>query len=487
MKIAIVGFGVSGAALLMSLKMAGKLDTDVQIDIFDSSNEPAVGLAYGKETDHLLLNAFPTAMSLNPKDPLEFSNWLEKHYPTYNARVDLVPRKIFGEYASERLSPLLEKENVTHIKKEIRDVMVLNEASSVSYRLEDLDGEQYGTYDYLLFAVGNPPYKDFYGLEGQENYLHNAYPVVEKLKAIDANARVAIIGSNLTAFDLVNYLSHEKDLQHPLGIFTIVPHFNSLRVLPYQGPALKYSLDSHWIQDEIDKNKGTLPLNRIVEMVRQDLLDNKIDLGAIHKQYGPADLQGTHLTYFKQEHPELSKLQGYIALLSGNLGNLYMSLSKEDRARYHLEYAPLFNHYQVRLAPDAVANMYQLWSQEQLYVVPDLIEVTKENTFVLTSQSGQTYEADVVINASGFDFNTDAIGDSQPLLTNLLDKGFLLDKEKRGFLVTWPENQVINQRYGQLDTCFFIGPWVSNTHYGNNNVKALVQKADEIVTQYMDI
>lgn len=131
--------------------------------------------------------------------------------------------------------------------------------------------------------------------------------------------------------------------------------------------------------------------------------------------------------------------------------------------------------------------MYQLWAQDQLFIVPDLIDVTKENTFVLKSQTGERFEADIVINASGFDFNTEAIGDANPLLSNLLEKGFLLDKDKRGILVSWPETQVISQRYGQLDTCFFIGPWISNTHLGNNNVKALVAKADEIVQNYMDI
>ena len=58
MKIAIVGFGISGAALLMSLKTSGKLDADIHVDIFDPNNELAVGLAYGKDDNNLLLNAF---------------------------------------------------------------------------------------------------------------------------------------------------------------------------------------------------------------------------------------------------------------------------------------------------------------------------------------------------------------------------------------------------------------------------------------------
>ena len=377
-------------------KMAGKLDTEIQVDIFDPAEEPAVGLAYGKDTDHLLLNAFPTAMSLNPKDPFEFSNWLEKHYPKYNARVDLVPRTVFGEYASERLAPLVENEKVTHIQTEIIDTTVQKEKTSIFYTLEDVNGKQYSSYDYLFFAIGNPPYKDFYNLKGHKNYIHDPYPVVEKLRAIDEESKVAIIGSNLTAFDLANYLSHEKDLQQPLGIFTIVPFFNSLRVPPYQGPALKYSLDKQWIEAEIFANKGSLPLDRIVEVVIQDLKENKIDIDAIHKQYGPADLKDTHLTYVNQEHPELSKVQGYIARLSGNLGNLYMALSNEDRKRYHSDYAPLFGHYQVRLAPDAVTNMYELLVEDQLFVVPDLTDVTKDDTFILTSESAQSYEAVVV-------------------------------------------------------------------------------------------
>ena len=487
MKIAIVGFGISGAALLMALKTSGKLNDDIQVDIFDPSDEPAVGLAYGKDDTHLLLNAYPTAMSLNPENKLEFSNWLANHYPEYDAKSDLVPRTIFGEYATERIMPLLEEENVTYYKKEIIDTIVSKENSSTVYQLKDLDGTQYGPYDYLLLALGTPSYQDFYNLQGLENYIHNPYPVVEKLKGITSDTNVAIIGSGLTAFDLVNFLSPEKNLKQPIGIFTIIPYFNSLRVPPYQGPALKYSLDKDWIEKEVHRNKGVIPLNQIILTITQDLKANNIDLAAIREQYDPSGLEDTYHTYFELEHPELSKLQAYIALLSENLGDLYMSLSKKDQARYHSDYAELFSHYQVRLAPDAVENMYHLMSQDQLFIVSDLIDVYKHENFILKSASGKSYQADVVINASGFDYNTDRIGEENPLLAKLLDKGFLLDKDKRGILVTWPESQVISQLYGQLNNCFYIGPWLANTHYGNNNVKALVQKANEIVRNYIKI
>ncbi len=487
MKIAIVGFGVSGAALLMALKTSGKLEEDLQVDIFDPNDEPAVGLAYGEDSPHLLVNAFPTAMSLNPEDKFEFSKWLADHYPEYDAKVDLVPRTIFGEYAKERITPLLNEENVTYYQTEIVDTDVLKENTSTSYQLKDAEATQYGSYDSLFLALGTPPYQDFYQLRGLKNYIHHPYPVIEKLKDIHPNTRVAIIGSGLTAFDLVNYLSHEKDLQQPIGIFTIVPHFNSLRVPPYQGSALEYSLDKDWIEKEAQKNEGNIPLNRMIKTIDQDLKANHIDLTAIREEYDPTHLEGTYHTYFGQDHPELAKLQAYIGLLSGHLGDLYMTLSKKDQARYHTEYAEMFSHYQVRLAPDAVANMYQLMTQEQLFIVPDLMEIDPQEQFILKSASGKSYQADVVINASGFDFNTDRIGEDNPLLAKLLDKGMLLDKDKRGILVTWPESQVISQKYGPLDQCFYIGPWLANTHYGNNNVNALVQKADEIVRNYLKV
>ncbi|MDN6195236.1 MAG: FAD/NAD(P)-binding protein [Atopostipes suicloacalis] len=485
MKIAIVGLGVSGAALLRSLEVTGKLDENVKVDIFDPKDEPAVGLAYGKDSKHLLLNAFPTAMSLNPENKYEFSEWLKIHYPKYDAKVDLVPRQVFGEYAKECLAPLLEKENVRHYQKEIIDV-VLEEDSSKSYILKDLKNQRYGNYDYLFFAVGNPPYNDFYQLNDHENYIKDPYPVVEKLEKVKEDTKVAIIGSSLTAFDLVNYLSHEKNLKHPLGIFTVVPYFNSLRVTPYQGPALSYSLDSHWVQEKIREHDGNIPLDNIVKTIQKDLKANAIDLPTIRKQYDPADLKGTYQAYFNQEHPELSKLQAYISLLSGNLGDLYMSLSKEDQLNYQLKYAPLFSHYQVRLAPDAVKNMYQLMTGEDLFIVHDLKEINKTNPFTLKSQAGESYKADLIINATGFDFNTNHMDGDNSLVKNLLNKGFLLDKDHSGILVTWPESQVINQQYGQLNRCFFIGPWVSNTHYANNNVNALVKKAYDIIKNHMN-
>lgn len=364
---------------------------------------------------------------------------------------------------------------------------MIKESSSTFYQLKDSDGTEYGTYDYLFLALGTPSYNDFYNLRGLDNYIHNPYPVVEKLKNIESDTKVAIIGSSLTAFDLVNYLSHEKVLKHSIGVFTIIPSFNSLRVPPYQGSALEYSLDKDWLDKERLKNKGVVPLNRMLEAINHDLIANNIDLTAIREKYDPSGLEDTYHTYFGQKHPELSKLQGYIALLSGNLGDLYMALSKKDQARYHSVYAELFSHYQVRLAPDAVANMYQLKTEDKLFIVPDLIDINKDEQFILKSKSGKSYQADVVINASGFDYNTDRIGEDSPLLATLLDKGILLDKDKRGILVTWPENQVISQSYGQLDTCFYLGPWLANTHYGNNNVKSLVQKANEIVRHYIKI
>lgn len=398
-----------------------------------------------------------------------------------------MPRPIFGEYAKERLAPLLKEENVTYYQKEVIDVYVRKDNDTKVYNLIDLENKQYGSYDYLLLALGTPPYQDFYDLRGVENYIHNPYPVVEKLSEIAEDKKVGIIGSGLTAFDLVNYLSHKKDLQQPIGIFTNVPYFNSLRVKPYQGPALEYTLDKAWIEKELEKHNGIIPLDRMLDAITLDLKENSINLPAIRSKYDPTDLEGTYHAYFGKEHPELSKLQGYIGQLSGNLGDLYMSLSNKDKARYHTEYAPLFRHYRVRLAPDAVENMYQLITKDQLFVVPDLININKDETFTLTGADGTSYEAEIVINASGFSSNTDRIGENNSLLSKLLDKGFLMDKDKRGLLVSWPETQVINQTDGVLETSFYIGPWLSNTHYGNNNVKALVQKAYEIVTEYMNI
>src|SRR5699024_11917814 len=98
-----------------------------------------------------------------------------------------------------------------------------------------------------------------------------------------------------------------------------------------------------------------------------------------------------------------------------------------------------------RLVPEAVANMYQLMTQDQLFIVPDLIDINKHENFMLESASGKSYQADIVINASGFDYNTDRISEDNPLLARLLDKGVLLDKDKRGILVTWPETQVISR------------------------------------------
>ena len=58
------------------------------------------------------------------------------------------------------------------------------------------------------------------GINYLERYVSDNHQLKLHKKPPLNGKRVAIIGSGLTTFDLVNYLSHEKSLKYPIGIFT---------------------------------------------------------------------------------------------------------------------------------------------------------------------------------------------------------------------------------------------------------------------------
>ena len=55
-----------------------------------------------------------------------------------------------------------------------------------------------------------------------------------------------------------------------------------------------------------------------------------------------------------------------------------------------------------------------------------------------------------------------------------------------GVLVTWPQGQVISQRYGTFDNLFLTGRWIMTTQYGNNNAQMSFTFGQQVAKQFLD-
>jgi uncharacterized NAD(P)/FAD-binding protein YdhS len=210
MTIAIVGAGASAVCLLDALSQRDVVPGGVVI--FEPSPHVWRGRAYQPDSTTLRVNAPPDDMSVRFGDVHHFERWAEARRLVLNDHTDyadpwsgvpFVPRAMFGDYleqsARAALSRLvahgcrvsLERETVTAVDYAAGG-LVLRTGSGGRHRA-----------DYAVLCVGGGRPADQYQLLGSPGFVPDPYPVFTRMAEIRPDDDVAVIGSGLTAVDIV--------------------------------------------------------------------------------------------------------------------------------------------------------------------------------------------------------------------------------------------------------------------------------------------
>ncbi|MEV0173190.1 FAD/NAD(P)-binding protein [Streptomyces sp. NPDC050803] len=204
MDIAIVGGGSAAVGLLDALAaLEGESGT---ITVFEPSPHLWRGRPYGPDLDAVLVNSPPALMSIRHGDFGHYAAWLGERGADHVDELlgqPLVPRALYGEYlahtAEKAVAALNEQGWLVHI--------VAARVTEVARRgtrlvLHTHDTEEYeATHLALCVGGGTPP--DLYGLAGNPGFTADPYPMADALDHVPAGGDVAIIGSGLTAVDVV--------------------------------------------------------------------------------------------------------------------------------------------------------------------------------------------------------------------------------------------------------------------------------------------
>jgi len=254
MKIAVVGAGLSGANIVRSLLDHPNFKEKDTIDIFEPREKLGPGLPYHTTDDEsIMLNVPPDIMSVEPSNLDDFTEWLDENYEEPTNFEGLVSRPTYGKYLLERFAPYFNHQQVQHIKALVEDMYVLNTdanaAMSYAYQLKTENGWQEDIYDAVFLAIGHPPYNNFYDLIEAKNYIHNPYPMKEKLMHFDNDQKIGIVGSGATGVDLMRFFDTNYELKHPLTYYDIKEPFNFVDI-PYEAGDVAFSFSMEWIEVE---------------------------------------------------------------------------------------------------------------------------------------------------------------------------------------------------------------------------------------------
>lgn len=207
MRVAIVGMGISGMGVLNEYYK--EQISDVEIDCYDSENSFGRGFPFRQDSKAALLNVRPEIIAFDYQKPEEFKDWLEAR-DDYRGH-EFVPRFVYGEFLHERVMQVIQKLNAGVFYEKVKDLDYFPEQKIWLLKTEHLEKE----YDRVHLCCGELPFADYYGLSGNEGYIHELYPMQESLKHIPADASVGIIGTGLSAIDAMRYLfSRDSEAAH---------------------------------------------------------------------------------------------------------------------------------------------------------------------------------------------------------------------------------------------------------------------------------
>jgi uncharacterized NAD(P)/FAD-binding protein YdhS len=200
--IGIIGGGFSGTMVAVNLaRRCG--DQPLRILLFEKAQRFARGLAYGTARDEHLLNVPAGAMSALPDEPSHFIDWLQDRDATVRAD-QFVSRKLYGEYLEDLLKTSLRgsRASLELIRDEVVDLARVGGRGLRLYTRQ----EQTPEVDQVVLALGHilpqDPHDSDEPRRRRQGYQPNPWsPGV--LDGLDPDDSIALVGSGLTAADLI--------------------------------------------------------------------------------------------------------------------------------------------------------------------------------------------------------------------------------------------------------------------------------------------
>jgi uncharacterized NAD(P)/FAD-binding protein YdhS len=392
--VAIVGAGFSGT--MAAIHLLKQTDDRVTVGLVERTSEFARGLAYRTRDVTHRLNVPAAKMGAFPDDIEGFYRWLQSRTERLRAvgvhtlhPNAFVPRMLFGEYLEDLLakaetaSPRLRK-----IAAEAVDLVPLLNGS---FRIE-FSAAPPIIADQVVLALGNFPPGDpslkSRAFHQSDRYLVDAWSDETRSK-LSAPGDVLVLGSGLTALDLLSSLSHSKSSGtiHVLSRRGLFPRPH-LPVEPYPPFIDPHHLPSsvrtlcRWIRQEIERanNKGK-DWRAVIDSIRP----------------------------FSQ--------------------SVWKALSRQDRRRFLRHLKAFWEPHRHRVAPEVLAIKESLETRGCLccYRGRVLAIEERQNQLEITfCQAGenQTLRVGYIINCTGPECNYHKLKD--PLVVQLFARGLIV-------------------------------------------------------------
>ena len=460
--------GVAGISTLREWTRKKRMHQSIELTLFGDKKTFGRGMPYQEDDDTLLLNVPAQTITILPEKEEDFIDWLQEQGEE-SPRDKHYPRGVFGNYLSERMNGWFDETQAKVVEEIVESVRLLPNG-----QFEVKSTSVTGIFDAVHLCIGHLPYNDPYELENHPRFIYHPFPAKEKLKVIPKDAKVAILGTGLTAVDMFRYLhTHRPDVR--IDFYSRSGRFKSIRG-QYEEINYQYFTEEN-ISREKSKHQGTIPLDTYIDWMKKEAEY----LGISAERIWANGKRGSKESMIKElnHRDKLGTFQSLLLNMTNQmLPRLWRALKEEDKARFLSDYNKTWDKLRSPLPVKTGEELVQAWEEGAIDIIGGLEKVeVKENTFTLHFKDKSSKEVDYIINATGPDSKITYESTKMPLLKQMMNERLIQAEKFGGVQVSWPTLSAISQKFEVIPRLKVHGELISGVEFGNNSINIISESA----------
>ncbi len=481
-EIAIIGFGASGVNVLRQLvKHKKEINYSKIYIIQDIKRQFGTGLPYQNDHETLLLNVYPNFMSLNTENKDEFKEYLKENRIDFEP-YDFLPREVFGQYVKSIYCDAEAKEDDIEV---IYDEAIAIELDGDDYIISLKNGENL-TVQSVQLTIGHLAYNDPYDLKGNTQYIHNPYPMKEKLDVIEPHHKVAIIGAGLSALDFLMYLKR-NDRSREVDLFSLEGLAKTARGKNFQDVIELNYLSAKALTALADELDRPLTAVDIMTQFEKEATELGVDFDYFWYNRPLGTIDSLKLDF--EEMDQLNTLQTIIVAFKNEFNVTWDRLSEEEKKALFDEHKEKLGIYGAPIPSSRAKDVIEFSEEGSLRIYSDSKEATfYDGQFTLKTDEKEYSGYDYLINATGQSLNVEKDLENQStLVKQLVHDNIAEPYQFGGFKVDYPSFSLIHPDRGILPTFKVYGQLSSGVDVFNNSIAKLsvsTQQGTEALAEY---
>ena len=481
MQIGVIGGGPSAVCLLDSLALSPLPPGDVII--FEPSAHLWRGRPFQPDMASVRVNAPPDDMSVRRGDTGHFERWLEEQAefdttltPDPWSGTPFVPRAVYGEYLRDSARAAIDTLRARGWRVQLARVAVTAMVRTPDrVVLRTAHGRHHAVEAAILCVGGGPP-ADTYGLTGTPGFIAEPYPLRDRLRRIGADHRVAVVGSGLTAVDVVVSLAahghrgpislvsrtgvlpgvRQRQVSYQLRHFTVA-HLRSATLR--QEPVSLESLTSLMLKELVDAGANPEALRAEIESTATET-----PVARLRRHLNEVNSPDIGLRILQRAVPDTGP-------------DVWPILPEHERAAVLRRYHRTLMSLCCPMPPTNAATLLRLVDSGQLRIVPGVRHIERRPNGFEVVADGATLCADRVINAVSASAHRIPPA-AQALVMSMVDSGAAARHPRGGLHIDRATSQVV---VGEPDPrVFALGDLTAGTLFFTFGIPSLVDRAEDI-------